>query len=541
LSFWPWHLAPVPVAGAASTGLVLVAAGLRRVPALPRPRGGDVVVLGFTAIAGASILWPFLGQDAAGRLGIVAPGGDLANHFALVDAVRAAGGYVFLRPGTAGAQLLWTGLHSYPQGAHLTTALLLNFLGTDTRPVPELGAFLWFEPGTFLLLCLCLLWAARRVAGPGTRALALLPVAALGTAYLVWSDPLMIMWNGFWPELLGLSEFALLAGVLVRPLHRAREQATVVAACLVAICFTYFLVLPVAAVLTGAWLLWYRRRVRRYTLGVLLGAALAGSVMIGISLAAYGPGQRLLETGSLYPIDMRILATFGLLAAGGIGLSLRRRSAAWRMTVLLPLTAGGLVLAVSGYQLLTAGTTLYYAYKAEHLAMVVFVVGLGPLARLVPVPRGRAAVLAPVLALAALVSLGPAGHFGLGRLYLDGTLSWGWVGRAALQVATRVPAAPGTVTVVWGGRPREYAAQTTQWTNVLWRTEAVAWRGHMWVSGEPLTGTLAAGDIVDFVRDSAPYRVRFVTDNPRLLATLGELRRERPDLPLDVVDLPLPR
>jgi hypothetical protein len=352
----------------------------------------------------------------------------------------------------------------------------------------------------------------------------------------------MIMWNGFWSELAGLAAFAVLAGVLVRPLHRSREQVMVVAAALVTICFTYFLILPVAAVLVVAWLIWYRRRLRplrRYTVLVLLGATLPGSVMVVVPLLAVDLRTRVLSAGAVYPVDMRALATFGLLALCGIALVARRRSPAWWMTALLPVVACGLVAALVQYQMMGVGMPRYYGYKALHLTMIVFVIGLGPLARLVP-RRGARQVIAPLLALTALVSLGPAGQFGLGRQYLNRTLAWEWVGRAALQVATTVPAQPGTVTVIWGGRRRSYAAQTSQWADVMWRTGAVSWRGHMWAATQPQRG-LPPEEVRAFVeRMAVRYRVRFVTDDVSLLATLYELRWQRPDLPLDIVDVPLP-
>jgi hypothetical protein len=235
---------------------------------------------------------------------------------------------------------------------------------------------------------------------------------------------------------------------------------------------------------------------------------------------------------------MRALATFGLLAAAGIAVA-RRRSPAWRMTALLPVAALALVAALVGYQMMGVGMPRYYGYKALHLTMIVFLVGLGPLARLVP-RRRAGAVLAPVLALAALVSAGPLGHVGLGREYLNRSLAWEWVGRAALRVAGTVPAQPDTVTVIWGGRKRSFAAQTSQWADVMWRTGSVSWRGHMWVAREPREA-LPTNDVATFVvAMSMRFRVRFVTDDPGLLADLRGLREQRPDLRLDIVDVPLP-
>jgi hypothetical protein len=96
------------------------------------------------------------------------------------------------------------------------------------------------------------------------------------------------------------------------------------------------------------------------------------------------------------------------------------------------------------------------------------------------------------------------------------------------------------VTVIWGGRKRSFAAQTSQWADVMWRTGGVSWRGHMWVVREPRQA-LPSEDVATFVENmSARFRVRFVTDDPTLLAVLYTLRVQRPDLPLDIVDVPLP-
>ncbi|MBO0871579.1 MAG: hypothetical protein J2P15_23755, partial [Micromonosporaceae bacterium] len=153
--------------------------------------------------------------------------------------------------------------------------------------------------------------------------------------------------------------------------------------------------------------------------------------------------------------------------------------------------------------------------------------------------RGRMVAAALALTLAAVAASGPFVP-SFGRSYLQRELAWFWVGRAAVRVAERVPAEADTITVIWGNRPYAYGAQTSQWANVLWRTNGVSWRGQLWIAYEPVQGVLPVADIEKFVRQSAPYRVRFVTDDARLTASIQQLRGLHPELPIEVVHIPLP-
>ncbi|MBO0871277.1 MAG: hypothetical protein J2P15_22210, partial [Micromonosporaceae bacterium] len=398
LTVWPWHLRPVPAAGTALSALVLLAVLLRRRPSLPlRVPGADRVILALTALATGSMLWPFRNLDRADRLGMQAAGGDLASHFSIVDGIRYFGGYLFMRDKAQTGASIWEGLRSYPQGLHMVGALLTNFVdSTDGSPstLRGLDAFVWFAPGTYILFCLCVLWAMRRLAGPGVRALAFLPVGGLVTAYLLWSDSILMMWMGYWPEIAALAEFAVLVAVLARPLSRVREQVMVVAALLASICFTYYLMLPVAAVLTLVWLLWHRRAVlkaRWYTLAVLVVGTGFAAVMPVVSLTAVSASDRLLTGGSIPVPQARMLTTFALLAVAGYALTWSRRSPAWWLGMLpVPLSVG-LVGLVGLYQVHGQGQVGYYYYKAVHVALLAFLLGLAPLSRLVSPYLARAA------------------------------------------------------------------------------------------------------------------------------------------------------
>src|SRR5256885_4747433 len=99
ISVWPWGLEPVPTAGFGFTALVVIAAVLRPAPPLPlAPRHPDPVTVGLGLLALVAVFWPYRHADKAGRFALVAPGGDLASHFSLYDAMRDVGGARFLRP-----------------------------------------------------------------------------------------------------------------------------------------------------------------------------------------------------------------------------------------------------------------------------------------------------------------------------------------------------------------------------------------------------------------------------------------------------------
>ncbi len=563
LSVWPWHLHPVAVGVGALTGLWLIAVALRRRPALPlRLPGADRVVLLCTALAAGTVLWPFRGLSPASRLGMEATGADFANHFAIVDAIRGAGGYVVLHGTSPVVGSLSEGLRTYPEGAHIVCAVLLNALqSTSSRgPVlPALDTFLWFEPAAYLLLVLCTLWALRRLAGPGVGALAVLPVAALSTGYLVGGDLLMIMWLGALAEMLGLAELAVLIAVCARPLPRTREQVVVLAALLVAISATYFLLLPIALLLATLWCLRYRRRLARVRglFGVVCVAAAPVAVLMPWISVRFTPvGERLLEGGGIIVPNGQVALIFALLAVAGFCWRGRWRSSRWRAAPPALALTGVLLAAIGVHQRRSGVAPSYYYFKAEHVVAVVAIVGLGLAARILtrpvraarPVSGGRrvadrAGALAASVGLAATAVLAfaptrPGGNVtSYTYAYLRRQLAQEWVGQTVYRVVTAVPARSDTVTVVWADRG--LPTQTTQWVNILGRTTAVTTAGYVWVWREPATG-LARADIEKFADHLAPVRLRLVTDNAALLAEVRAIQADRPQLGIEAVDLPLP-
>ena len=316
ISVWPWGLAPVPVAGCALSALVVIALISHRVPRFPHTVTGPSLVVALSGlVATLSVFWPLFGADFVNRFAVLGTGGDLSRHFSLHDAIRELGGYAFFHK-AAVADSVWSAFHTYPQGIHLTSALLATFMrGTAElgSGVSELNTFLWFEPATYVVMCVFVIWAMGRLAGPALTGWIFIPPAALGLGYLLWGDPLTILWTGFWPEIAALGEFAVLLALLARPLHRTGEQLVVVAALLVAICFTYFLMLPIAVMAIGMWVLWFRRRLLKRRLLVAIVAIITAAcaiVMPAVNLTSFDAGSHLTVGGSILQHSNRILAGF---------------------------------------------------------------------------------------------------------------------------------------------------------------------------------------------------------------------------------------
>jgi hypothetical protein len=556
ISYWPWGVQPVPVAGFGFTGLVAIAALLRRRPALPTAwRPADLVTLGLSALSFGAVFWPYRHADKTERFALIAAGGDYANHFELYDAIRRIGGYPFLHPGRAGAQL-WDLLVSYPQGLHMTAAVLGSFVrsdGTDApSALPELDTFVWFEPATFVFMCVAIVWALRWIAGPSLRPWLALPVGVLGISYVVFGDLLTLLWLGYWAEVAGLGEFAILVAVLVRPLPRMREQAVLVAALMVAICFTYFFLLPVVVVVILAWLWTYRRRLvgyRLFVLGTGLVAAALGAIMVYVNAAAISPTAHLTSGGTILHPAKRTLFTMTFLAFA-LAAGAARRSRVWRVYLVAQLASIALIIGIAAYQEAIWGVIQYYFYKAEHALMVVDVIGLGAAApllsrlvgrvgradlrgrRVVPALM-RAAVPSAALCLAAVAALGPFLSDSFARQYLHGKQAWHWPVTVALRVAAVVPAGQGDVIVVWPGPNKGEPPHATHWSNVLLRDHGHGYLAANYVYQKAYFEELFAG---------TPYPVQVVTDNPDVVAQVKQILDRHPEYRsrVHIVNVPIP-
>jgi hypothetical protein len=527
ISLWPWHLHPVPIAGCAFTALVVLALVTGRRPRLPaRNLAGDPVtwlaILAVTVLASV----PFAVRDLGGRIGIVAPGEDFARHFLLYDMLGKVGGYAFLHRADARAFAPATYGFGYPQGTHLLYAVLDRFVrssAVNADAATAMDVMLWCHLGTYLFLALALLWAARRVAGPGAAPAAVLLVLAGVAAVLYFGDLLTAFVRGYPNEMLGLALVAILTTILARPLAHLREQIVTVAALLIGVSFSYHLFLPYAVLLTVAWAWRHRHALpRRFAVIVAL-PALPLMLITPVANLPSGTGSLLLLPGTAYPVDRVVLglavitAVAGLVARGGW------RSPAHRMIMFALAVSCGLVATLFAYQYAMVGHPVYYFEKLLHMLLVVALVGLGSVTRLLP--RLNAPVLASgdgrvryavalggvIVITAGLAALGGPWHtrplasaglrYGSG---LDRGSPAG--GRQAVQLVRRYPDANGKVDVVLSSTP--YANFFgTLFTAVMQRNyrDGETWYLFLSPAGPPRT----LADLEAKVR-SSPLPLRFV-------------------------------
>ncbi|GII22247.1 hypothetical protein [Planosporangium mesophilum] len=528
ISVWPWHLHPVPIAGCAFTGLVVLALVTGRRPRLPRrPPAADVV----TWLAGLAVavlaFGPFALRDLGGRMGIVAPGEDFARHFMLYDMIGKVGGYAFLHRPAAGVFAPDDYGFGYPQGTHLLYAVLDRFVRSSDRnadAVTAMDVALWCHLGSYVFLALALLWAVRRVAGPAPAPAALLAVLGGVAGVLYFGDLITVFLRGFPNELLGLALVAMLTAVVARPLAGVRDQVVTVASLLIGVSFTYHLYLPYALVVAAVWA-WRRRRALPWRFTLAVAVVLAPLVVITpLANRPSGSGNQLLIPGTALPVDRPVLCLVLIAALAGISARYGWRSPARRVLAVELAVAAGMVVALWAYQYAMVGHSVYYFEKLLHMLLVVGLVALGTTARLLPWSRvarpsaGRyATALAGVLVVAfALAAFGGPWHAkplaGAGLRYGLGLEKGSPAGgRQAVNLVRDYPDANGTVDVVLTATP--YANfYATLFTAVMQRNYRVGEAWYVFLSpSAPHRPTLA--DLEARVRDS-PVPVRFVVRDP---------------------------
>ncbi len=495
-SMWPWGLAPVPVAGLALTVLVGLAGLLRRRPSLPRLTRTDLLALVTATVAAGYVLRPYLAGGLTRRIMMAMAGEDLARHVSIFDAIRAMGGYAFLDPARAG-QLFFPGLSRYPQGSHLTLALLDGFVRGGTglgSPVSAFDHFIGWHTAGFGFMVLAIAWSALRVAGPvaatGARALLVLaPVFAL----CLFGDLVRPYLLGYTPEIVGLGLLAMLAALLARPVPARPSQAVLLGALLIGVGYTYYLFLPAALLAAGAWLVlrwrwWWRARGWFAGTAVVAGALAVVPIVAGV---VFGGQTQLLRASGCTPTSRDLLVAFALLVAAGLATGHGLRRPAWR-SYLCPVAGAAVVAAgIGGYQTVHDGGTGYYYEKNLTALLVVLLVGLGAALRLVPPPRRypldrpgarpangrpgtrlanrlRGALSGPALpvallaaalaaALGAAVGLAPYRPAGTlvqrnpGRAWFAGAAAPARLSQLTARVLAEVPNQPGQLTLVFTG------------------------------------------------------------------------------------------
>jgi hypothetical protein len=560
LSVLPWGMSPVPLAGGALTGLVLIGMVLRRRPRLSRRvtwSDGGIVA---TGLAAAAVIWfPYAGHGLGRRLALNMLGEDYARHFSVFDTIRRVGGYTN-EHAAAAAPYLRPGMSQYPQGSHFLAALLDNFARSSTAlggPVRSYDHYLALSVGSYALFAMALVWALRWVGGPRLRGLPAVASGALVAALAVGGYPVGLWQRGFTAQLVGLLVVTLLVAVLLRPGRRA-EYPVLVACLVVGVGFTYYLYLPLALLGVLLSVLVHRRRVRRVLPLAVVTALVAAPFALYWPVRAVlsGTTPEELTTGGAVPALDRgmVLALFvvvvaAALAGGG------HRLAAHRAAAALLTAAAGSALAVGAYQYLATGHTAYYFVKLLHPAVVVGLVALGIPALVLrrhgtdartagaaPSRRRWERLLGAAAVLAALLFVG----LPLPRSQLSPS-DWGrtwmsqpgqWQGGLVAAVVRRYPGGDGTIVLkVGSGGYDNYLASL--YISVLRRDDGVAWRpiDELLPQVDPELLTDRARGLESLVARS-PRPVRYVVTDDQLRAELAGYAAAHPELRMSVVPAP---
>lgn len=545
ISVWPWRMSPVAVAGVALSVLAL----LSPKATLPKEQPKDRLVLLGWVVGTACVALPLVAQNLGGRLALIAPGEDFSRHFLIYDAIGQLGGYLSFHNAEAEkfvSDASGIGILDYPQGAHFIYALLGHFAGFNEGGVPSPSAsvsfLIWCLLGTYSLLILAVLWAARRIAGPGVSPAALfvtlVPIAAL----MVFGDPITVMFRGFPNEVLGLALAAVLVGVVARPGRRYGEQTVIVVALVVGISFIYYLFLPFAVVVAGVWLVVNRKPIlRRWW---LLAIPVCGAPLAFITPFANpsaNSSNQLVTKGTALHVDRPL--TVLLLLVAGWAVWRCRRSPADRTTLAVVLVAGVEVLVIAVYQFIVVGRTVYYFEKTLHLWVIVALCAFGTVARLLPElsvqrVRERRLAMATLLILAVSASvpvLGgtwhtKAGSFGL--VMIVGVDKGTEGGQDAVYLARRYPTTEDAVVV---------DLMHSSYTNFSGTLYAAALRrdyryGEAWSQFLNATGPPRSMSGLESLIEKTPKPIRFVVGDPAVHSVRGMTKMSNVDIARAMAD-----
>lgn len=490
-TFWPWGLAPVPVAGCAISTLALVHVLGKRKLHLPRAALSDgVILIGSVAVA-AYFARPFLRTDHTGKLGLLLIGEDNSRHFGLFDTIRSLGGYLFWQP-SANMPNVFGKLNVYPQGWHLTAALLDGFARSSTEVGDAASAadhYVAFTIATYVLFASTVLWAARWIAGPALASWRVLPVTVFLVGVLTFGElPLMMTTYGFVSEVFGLTLLAGMVAVIARSPGGRNGQALLLAASLMSIGFAYQLFLPPTAIAVVGWLALNRRHWRKLIpVAAMLAIVMALAAIPTLLGFLYGnSGGTISATGAVNTASRsEAIATTALVAAALLTPPARRLRV-WRSYRMALLSIACLPVAFRLYLFVIGSGANYYFEKTLTAFSVALLVGIGAVALLfpapsrsgwmgkVPAPGGRrvsgiasmprraispAGMALLTVAVAAVVGLvQPDATFGAtspSRAWNSGQTTAAQLGLATniVSMARQVPARPGVVTLVLSGDP----------------------------------------------------------------------------------------
>ncbi|MBQ0901452.1 hypothetical protein [Micromonospora sp. U21] len=551
-SFWPWGLHPVPVAGTALTALLGLGLLTGRRPRLPRPVPADLAPVAAAVLSGLALAWPYLRADGlAGRLAYAMVGEDNSRHLAAVEGIRAVGGYLFADPDAA-ARIAPEAMVYYPQGFHVTAALLDTFLRSSTAaggPTSTLDHYLGWAISAYALLVLAVVWAAGRIAGRLLDPVRAFVLAGAVTALALGSELTRFVVYGYPGESLGLTLTAILISLVCRPVARTGTQLCLLGALCVGVGFAYLMFLPVVGVLVLAWLVRHRRAVRRRP-WLLATVAVVTAVLTPLPSVAgllfTDQVDNVTTGGGVFPRYDAYLALTAVIGAGLFAGGLRLP--VWRRYAGALAAALAFAVGFNVYFRALGTDPRYYYGKTLHLLLVVLLIGAGAVLLLRPLPARAAAarrsgalpvVLARVLVALSLVA-GTAGSAGLARgggifaqPFGNRSTTWSaawWSGllerpRQADVTARALAQAPvrdGEVTVVVSDHRREGYLETLFLATLQGTHGASAPAFY----NLPLAEPDRAAAVVE--RERRP--IRFLATGPEAAAAVERLLAERPEL-----------
>jgi hypothetical protein len=561
-SVWPWGLDPAVIGGTGLSVLIVLGALLRRRPSLPRPALVDVLPLVAGGGGALYLARQYLRGDFGHRIGLAMAGEDLGRHFSIFDGIRAMGGYLFVHPSEAG-QHVYEGIIRYPQGFHLTAALLDGFLRSSPAQAGSASAFdhfLGFHNAAYGLLMLTVVWAAMWIGGPLLRAGARPAlVFAFLVPFMLYTDLVSDYVSGYPSEILGLTLVAMLVAVLARPLPGIHTQLLIVSALLVAIGFSYYLYLPGAALGTWLWLILRRRRLRGHVLFVAVLAVPTGALALTAPVLGtlVGDAASALAASASVRTSRAVLLALALALLAGMVSRSGRRLWVWRRYRLCAGSALAFSAVLGGYQQGTDGVTGYYFEKSLHAVEVCLLVGVGALATLVPAPvrprtglalRQRLSGGLPALLLAAAVvaALGvvpsdspfrpgvTGGGVNWGRTWAAGRIAAFDAGRTVATIYTDHPPRPGELTLVFAaGGLRQY--DLTLFVSVLQRGVRPGIYRALYGGPDNLVDTDPAA--LETVLLDIGQPIEAVTTTTTTTEFIREMKAKHPALPLRLVDL----
>ena len=397
-SLWPFGLQPIALGGVALTLLVAAYLWLGAPPpwhSWPRRMLGSDAVLLLGGIAGFLVAyWPSWSTVAGSKLGYAGMTGDRLRHFSLFDAIHRYGGYTFLMQGKVKNVVDPGVLAVYPPGQHYLYALGDIFLRSSVNPgnaAAEMVRYnIWVSIGYGFMIA-SVAWAARWVAGPMLKGWRRVFLTTAIAAYLFAGAFTEAVWSTWDPQVVSMAQIAILAAICFRPPRGWRLHAALMALLFVAVCLTYELYAPFAAILIAVSLVYHRKRLLPHWKALLVVTVVAvpaaASEYIAAKHAGLNASSAVQATGFTIPLSwlvMTMLAAFG--ALGFTTRSARRRPAA-----VVGLIAGVLstlaVLAMMAYMFDTIGAVSYYYWKVVEAWAVILMVGAGSFGHLLRRPR----------------------------------------------------------------------------------------------------------------------------------------------------------